>query len=187
MKNIIFISTILYALLSVVGCSSTGKQSSGGGAAAEISREANMALQQLYQDTPDAKVLGAKAKGILVFPEILKAGFIAGAHLGDGALFKNGRTAGYYNSVAVSYGIQAGIQKHGYALFFMTDEALAYLENSAGWEIGVGPNIVLVDTGAAKKLSTTTAKDGIYAFIFGQKGLMAGAGLQGSKITKINP
>jgi lipid-binding SYLF domain-containing protein len=96
-------------------------------------------------------------------------------------------TVGYYNTVAASYGLQAGIQKFGYALFFMSDSALQYLDKSDGWEIGVGPSIVIVDAGVAKTLSTTTARKEIYAFIFSQKGLMAGLGLQGSKITRINP
>lgn len=94
---------------------------------------------------------------------------------------------GYYRSVSVSYGLQVGVQKFGYALFFMKDSALEYLDKSEGWEIGVGPSIVIVDKGKGKTLTTTTGKADIYAFIFDQKGLMAGLGLQGTKITKINP
>ena len=93
----------------------------------------------------------------------------------------------YYNTVAASYGFQAGVQKFGYALFFMTESAMAYLRKSGGWEIGVGPGIVIVDEGLARSLTTTTAKEDIYAFIFDQKGLMGGIGLQGSKITRITP
>jgi lipid-binding SYLF domain-containing protein len=89
--------------------------------------------------------------------------------------------------VAASYGLQAGVQSFGYAMFFMTDSALNNLENSEGFEVGVGPSIVVVDAGMAKSLTTTTARDDVYAFIFGQQGLMAGLGLQGSKITKFNP
>jgi len=100
---------------------------------------------------------------------------------------QNGETVGYYNTVAASYGLQIGAQTFGYALFFMTDKDLDYLKSSSGWEIGVGPSIVVVDTGVAKSLSTTTARDNVYAFFFDQKGLMAGLGLQGSKITKVNP
>ena len=139
MKNFIFISTIIIALLTVSGCSTTGSSGNAPSyAAAELNSDANRALQHLYNETPAAKVLEASAKGILVFPGILKAGFIAGAQLGDGVLLKNGRATSFYNSVAVSYGLQAGIQKFGYALFLMTDSALAHVENSAGWEIGVG-------------------------------------------------
>ena len=154
---------------------------------AEIDRGADAALQTLYERTPSAKVLGDKAKGVLVFPSIVKAGFIIGGQYGTGALRVGGQTAGYYNSVAASYGLQAGVQSFGYALFFMTDDTLAYLDNSSGWEVGVGPNIVVLDEGAATSLTTTTGKSDVYAFIFSQKGLMAGIGLQGSKITSINP
>ena len=98
---------------------------------------------------------------------------------------KGGKAAGYYNTVAVSYGYQAGVQKYAYAMFFMNDGALQYLDRSDGWELGTGPSIVVVDQGVARGLSTTTARDDVYAFIFSQQGLMAGLGLQGSKITKI--
>jgi lipid-binding SYLF domain-containing protein len=98
---------------------------------------------------------------------------------------KEGQVAGYYNTVSASYGLQAGIQKYSYALFFMTDTALKHLDRSDGWELGTGPSIVVVDKGAAKNLSTTTAKSDVYAFYLDQKGLMAGIGLQGTKITKV--
>ncbi|MBP1749461.1 MAG: twin-arginine translocation pathway signal [Deltaproteobacteria bacterium] len=158
---------------------------------AEIDRDARAALQTLYTKNVMAKALGEKAKGILVFPSILKAGFIVGGQGGNGALLKNGQTVGYYNTAAASFGLQAGVQNYGYAMFFMTDAALAYLDKSGGWEIGVGPSVVIVDkeTAAAfgKSMTTSTLKDDIYAFIFSQKGLMAGIGLQGSKITRIHP
>src|SRR5262245_13363943 len=147
--------------------------------------DAEAALKSLYRSTPAAKNLGSKASGILVFPKIIKAGFLVGAQYGDGTLFKNGRPAGRYNIAAGSYGFQAGVQGFAYAMFFMTDSALSYLENSAGFEIGAGPSVVVVDSGKAKTLTTTTARDDVYAFVFGQKGLMAGVGLQGSKITKV--
>jgi len=101
-------------------------------------------------------------------------------------LLKRDQIAGYYNIAAASFGLQAGIQGFAYAMFFMTDSALNYLANSAGFELGVGPNIVVVDAGMAKTLTTTTGRDDVYAFIFGQKGLMAGIGLQGSKITRVS-
>ena len=154
---------------------------------AEIDRDATSAMQKLYDSTPLARMLAEKARGILVFPAIVKGGLIIGGQYGDGALRVNGATTGYYRSVALSYGLQAGVQSFGYALFFMNDKALNYLKKSKGWEIGVGPSIVIVDKGVAKSLTTTTAKDDIYAFFFDQKGLMAGLGLQGTKITRINP
>ncbi len=156
------------------------------GDAAKLDRDVNTGLHLLYEKTPSAKVLGEKAKGILVFPGITKGGFIVGGQYGEGSLIQNGKTVGYYNSVAVSYGLQAGVQKYGYALFFMTDAAMKWLDRSDGWELGTGPSIVVVDAGAAGALTTTTAKSDIYAFFFNQRGLMAGLGLQGTKVTKIN-
>ncbi len=155
--------------------------------AAEIDRDANAALQKLYSSSVAAVQLSKVAKGVLVFPSIVKGGLIVGGQYGKGALRKGDKTVGYYNSVAASYGLQAGVQSFGYALFFMTDDALSYLNKSSGWEIGVGPSLVVVDQGVANSLSTTTAKEDIYAFFFDQKGLMAGLGLQGSKITRIYP
>jgi lipid-binding SYLF domain-containing protein len=153
--------------------------------AAELRRDATAALKKLYAGTPKAKELADKAKGVLVFPSVVKAGFLVGGLFGDGVLFKEGKAVAYYNTVAASYGYQAGVQKYGYAMLLMNDAALQYLDKSDGWELGTGPSIVVVDEGVAGGLSTSTARDDVYAFIFDQKGLMAGLGLQGSKITKI--
>ena len=155
--------------------------------AAEISQNARAALNSLYASNPAAQAVGKKAKAVLVFPSIVKGGFLVGAQHGDGALIVNGKTVGYYNTVAASYGFQAGLQKFGYAMFFMNDAALGYLNKSGGWEVGSAPSLVVVDTGMAKSLSTTTLQKGIYVFFFSQKGLMGGLGLQGTKITRYTP
>ena len=153
--------------------------------AAEINRDANKVLEKLYKKSSSAKALGEKAMAILVFPSITKGGFMVGGQYGEGALIKEGKTIAYYNTVSASYGLQAGVQKYGYVLFFMTDSAREYLDRSDGWELGTGPSIVIVDEGKAGGLSTTTARADVYAFMFDQKGLMGGLGLQGTKITKI--
>jgi lipid-binding SYLF domain-containing protein len=157
------------------------------GDAAEIDRNATAALENLYAKNETAKLLGEKAKAVLVFPSILKAGFIAGAQGGNGALRQGGKTVGYYRTVAASYGFQAGVQQFGYAMFFMNDSALGYLDKSEGWEVGTGPSLVVLDKGAAKSLTSTTLRDDVYAITFDQKGLMGGIGIQGSKITKFTP
>jgi lipid-binding SYLF domain-containing protein len=162
-------------------------QTSLAATAAQINRDADAALNDLYQSTPAAKKMAGIAKGILVFPSIVKGGFIIGGQYGEGALRVGGKTRGFYNTVAASYGLQIGAQSFGYALFFLDDASLDYLRSSKGWEIGVGPSIVVVDEGVARSLTTTTAKSGIYAFFFDQKGLMAGLGIQGSKISRITP
>ncbi|MES0363985.1 MAG: lipid-binding SYLF domain-containing protein [Desulfobacteria bacterium] len=176
-------------LLVLVFAASTfiSPNSAAAASAAEIDRNVKSALENLYAKSPSARAMGDKAKGILVFPSIVKGGFLVGGQYGEGALLKGGETGGYYNTIQVSYGLQAGLQKYGYVLFFMTDSGMNWLDKSDGWEIGVGPSIVVVDAGLAKSLTTTTAKDDIYAFFFDQKGLMAGLGLQGSKISKITP
>ena len=153
---------------------------------AELERDADRALKNLYAKNRTAKLLGEKARAVLVFPNIVKAGFMFGGQIGEGVLERNGRPAGYYSSVAASYGFQAGLQVYGYALFFMNDAALTYLDKSEGFEIGAGPSIVIVDEGMGKSLTSTTLTQDVYAFIFDQRGLMGGVGIQGSKITKIS-
>lgn len=177
----------LSSVLPLTGCQSLGIGASGSEAAADIDRRVDAALQRLYAGTPKARELARRAKGILVFPGILRAGFIGGAKFGTGALREGGRTSGYYNLVAGSYGLQAGVQTYDYVMFFMTPKALEYLKSSQGWEIGSGPTLVVVDSGIANAMTTTTLRSDVYAFISAQKGLMAGLGLQGSKITRYEP
>ena len=155
--------------------------------AAKLDKNVTEATAKLYASSAAAKKLSTVAKGILVFPSVKKAGFIVGGQYGEGALRIAGKTTGYYKTTAASFGLQAGGQKFGYAMFFMTPGALEYLKKSDGWEIGVGPSIVVVDEGVARSLTTSSAKENIYVFFFGQKGLMAGLGIQGSKISQIQP
>ena len=150
----------------------------------EISKNANAALNTLYSTNPAARAIGRKAKAVLVFPRIIKGGLKVGGQLGNGALIINGRTAGYYNTVAACDRFQAGLRQFSYAMFFMNDAVLTCLNESEGWEVGSAPSLVVVDTGIAKSLSTATLQKGIYVFFFGQKGLMDGIGLQGTKITR---
>ncbi len=157
-------------------------------AAISIDKKANVALNKLLRSNKEARNLKKNATAILVFPTVLKAGFGFGAQVGDGALIdSNKKTIGYYNTFAASYGFQAGIQGFGYVLFFMDNDSLSYLDKSGGFELGMGPSLVVVDKGFGKVVSSTTLRKGIYAFVFDQKGILAGVGLQGTKVTKINP
>ncbi len=178
------LSAAAFALL--LTCVFTCPAPAGAASAEEISRDCRIALGKLYAKSSAARALGEKAKGVLIFPGIVKGGFIVGGQYGQGALLQGGRTTGYYSTVQASYGLQAGLQKYGYALFFMTDSVMDWFIRSEGWELGVGPTIVVVDIGAAKSMSTTTLKSEIYAFFFDQKGLMGGLGLQGTKVTRID-
>jgi lipid-binding SYLF domain-containing protein len=178
------LATGLLAFVILLAATATARPAQAG-SAAEIDRDVDAALARLYASTPQARQLGDRARGILVFPSIVKAGFLFGAQYGEGALRQKGATTAYYNSVAASYGLQAGMQVFGYALFFMSDSALQYLENTGGFELGTGPSVVVLDVGAAKAFSSTTLQNNIYAVFFDQRGLMAGLGLQGTKITRI--
>jgi len=180
------------AAIAFSGCASPGMgaspSSSSSAVSSEdssISQEARAALKDLNSKNQAAAILAEEAKGVLVFPSVKKAGFMVGGFLGDGVLLKDGEVDGYYRTSGASYGFQAGIQKYGYALFFMSDRALKYVDETQGWEIGVGPSVVVVDEGMGKSLTTTTGREDVYAFIFDQKGLMAGMGLQGSMISGV--
>ena len=150
----------------------------------DLVSQSRHALQQLVTQNPAAAKCKARAVAVLVFPDVVKAGFILGAQGGQGILFVHGRAGGRYRTVAASYGLQAGVQKFGYALFLMNQNAVDWVNNTRGWEIGTGPSVVIVDKGMARSFSTDTLHSGIYAFTFDQQGLMAGLGLQGSKITR---
>jgi len=178
---------ILLGAMFALGWQTSMAAEAGKTAAADLSRNANASLQQLYASVPLAKSLGPKANAILVFPTVTKAGLGVGGQYGEGALLQKGKAVAYYNTAGASVGLQAGAQQYSYALIFMNAKARGQLDKAEGFEVGVGPTVVVVDEGMAKTLTTTTAKDDIYAFIYGQKGLMAGLGIQGNKITKINP
>jgi len=152
----------------------------------EIAANGRAALSRLYSQSERAVRYGRDARAILVFPKIVKAGFIVGGQGGEGVLLVHGRPTAYYKINAVSYGLQAGGQSFSYALFLMNDKALDYLNKSDGWAIGSGPSVVVVDKGKAMSTTSTTLAKDVYAFPFGQKGLMAGLGLEGSKISRIN-
>ncbi len=153
--------------------------------AEDLDRDASQALDKLYRSNPTAADMGKRAQAILVFPNIIKAGLVFGGSYGEGVLFKDGKTSGYYNSVSASWGLQAGAQSYGYVMFLMNDKSVKYLDRSKGWEIGAGPTVVVVNEGVAKSLSSSTLSGDAYAFAFDQQGLMASLSIEGSKISPI--
>lgn len=184
MTNPLRLTRSFFVLISVI-LGLIGPRLAAAAEPSMLEQDSRAALQSLYDGSPAAKSLGAAAKGILVFPNVVKAGFIVGGQGGDGVLLVKGKVVGHYNTAAVSIGMQAGAQSFGYVLFFMSDRVFTEFQKSKNFEIGVGPTIVFVDAGTAKDFNTLTAKSDVYAMIFDQKGLMAGVGVQGSKITKI--
>jgi lipid-binding SYLF domain-containing protein len=145
------------------------------------------ALHKLETIEPRSRFFAHHAKAVLVFPSVLKAGFVFGGETGNGVLLIDGKPAGYYNLSGGSWGLQIGAQDFGYAVFFMTDSSLDYLKKSEGFSAGTGPSIVVVNKGAAAEADTTTLTHDVYAFPFGEKGLMADLTLQGTKISRIHP
>lgn len=174
---------ILFAIASILSFSVIGQ--AGAATAEDLDKDSMQALNTLYQTSPVAETLSQSAKAVLVFPNIVKAGLVFGGSYGEGVLMKGSKVVDYYNSVTGSWGLQIGAQSYGYAVFLMTDDAVRYVEETKGWEIGVGPTIVVVDEGVAKNLSTSSLKDDAYAFIFSQQGLMAGVSIEGTKISHI--
>jgi lipid-binding SYLF domain-containing protein len=178
---------LLAVLAAVVATVSFDSAPARAEKAATIEQHSREALELLRKNSVPADKIAGDAAAILVFPKILKGGLIFGGQYGEGALFKNNDVAQYYSTAAASFGLQAGLTTFGYAVFFMDDASLSYLDNSDGWEIGTAPNVVVVEKGAAASLTTTSGRKDIYVFFFDQKGLMAGLTIEGTKITEINP
>jgi lipid-binding SYLF domain-containing protein len=153
----------------------------------QLASEGIQALHRLETVEPRSRYIAHHAKAALVFPSVIKAGFIFGGESGNGVLLVNGRPEGFYNLSGGSWGLQAGAQDFSYAMFFMTDSSLDYLKKSEGFSAGTGPSIVVINQGAAGEANTTTLTNDVYAFPFGQKGLMADLTLQGTKISRIHP
>lgn len=173
------------ALAVIPGLSACSTVANSPASQADISASSSQALNKLIRDNPAASAISRQSRAVLVFPEMVKGGLVVGGAYGEGELRKGGQTTGYYTSFTGSWGLQAGAQSYGYAVFLMNDSAIQYLEESDGWEIGVGPTVVVVNAGVAENLSTSTLQDDAYAFIFDQRGLMAGVSIEGTKVTKV--
>uniref|UniRef100_B0SY64 Twin-arginine translocation pathway signal n=1 Tax=Caulobacter sp. (strain K31) TaxID=366602 RepID=B0SY64_CAUSK len=157
--------------------------------AQKIADDSRETLAKLYAQSAKSRVLGANALAVLVFPRIAKAGLLVDGWGGQGALITGatGEASAFYEIFSATFGLQAGAQTFSYVLFFITESSLDSLKKGDGWSIGSGPSVVVVDQGMAETLNTTTLTQDVYAVPFGQYGLMAGLGLEGSKITRIHP
>ncbi|WP_419534318.1 YSC84-related protein [Endozoicomonas sp.] len=151
----------------------------------ELNAEVKATLKKLYQERPAAKELSRKAKGILVFPTVVKGGIGIGGEFGDGALLVNNRIQSYYRTISASIGFQLGAQARSQVIMFMTSTALKNFQNSDGWEAGVDGSVAIAEFGAGGTITTETAKAPIIGFILDNKGLMYNLTLEGSKISKI--
>jgi lipid-binding SYLF domain-containing protein len=153
---------------------------------AEIDAGVAAALQRLRQ-MPNAEPLLRASVAQLIFPRIISGGFIVGGQYGEGALLRGGATTGYYRIAGASFGLLAGAQAAGLAMFFMREDALAAVQRNDGWEIGTGPSVVFLEAGVQANVTTTTLTEPVYAISFGQQGLMAALAINGTKITPITP
>jgi len=179
--------TLLASSFATAAAGTLGAFSAGATAATaqDLDRDSAQALQSLYKTSSIASDISKHARAVLVFPNIVKAGLVFGGSYGEGVLMNGLKVTDYYNSVSGSWGLQAGAESFGYAVFLMNDKAVEYLNKTKGWEIGVGPTVVIVNEGVAKNLSSSTLKESAYAFIFDQQGLMASLSIEGTKISRI--
>jgi lipid-binding SYLF domain-containing protein len=144
-------------------------------------------LADFYKQSSAGRELASRAKGMLVFPKIYKAGFWVGGEYGEGALRIGGNTVGYYNIASASLGLQLGVQKKSQVILFMTDDALQKFRNSQGWEAGVDGSVAIANFGAGEEIDTKTFQQPIIGFVFSNKGLMYNLTIEGAKITPIQP
>jgi lipid-binding SYLF domain-containing protein len=151
----------------------------------EIDVSVDVAMERFVKEVKGAQEFLKAAKGVLILPKVMQAGFVVGGEYGEGALRVGGKTVDYYNMVSGSFGWQIGAQQKDVMLVFMTDEALQKFRTGENWQAGVDGTVALVKVGAEGSIDTTTIKQPIVGFVFGQKGLMAGVSLEGSKFTKL--
>jgi lipid-binding SYLF domain-containing protein len=153
--------------------------------AAEIDMQANETLKEFKKTVKGSQGLLAEAKGILIFPSVVKAGVGIGGEYGEGVLRVDGKSVQYYSTASASIGFQFGLQQKSIVILFLTEKALKSFQEKNGWEVGVDGSIALVKTGINADISTTTLNRPVVGFIFGTKGLMYNLTLEGSKFTKI--
>ena len=153
--------------------------------AAEIDAKVDAALAQLKKEVPGSDVVLKEAKGVLVFANVIKAGFVVAGEGGEGALRVGGKSKGYYSIFSGSVGFQAGGQSRDIIMAFLDADALKKFEASDGWKVGADGSVTLINVGAEGTIDSATLKKPIVGFVVGQKGLMAGISLDGSKITKL--
>jgi len=153
--------------------------------AQKINADVNLTLARFFRDVAGSRTLYDKAAGVLVFPEVIKAGFGVGGEFGEGVLLVGNVTADFYQTVSASIGFQAGIQARAVIIMFMTGEALKSFRRSDGWEVGVDGSVALITLGGGQKVNTANITDPVVGFVYGAKGLMYNLTLEGSKISRI--
>jgi lipid-binding SYLF domain-containing protein len=186
-----FLMSVIAAAIpaAYTGCTTTS--GSGESAATDMAQRQSIdasvdgTLSRLYTSINGSRELVSKAQGVLVFPNVLQAGFIVGAQHGDGALRVGGGTVGYYSTTSGSFGLTAGAQSKALVFLFMTSDALAQFRGSNGWTVSGDASVALVKVGANGKIDTTTARAPVQVFVMTNSGLMADVSLAGTKVTPL--
>jgi len=151
----------------------------------EIDASVNASLDRFVKEVKGAQEFLNAAKGVLIMPGVIQGGLVIGAEYGEGALRIGGKTVAYYNVISGSFGYQIGAQKKDIILVFMDDAVLEKFRNSENWRAGVDAKVTVVNVGADESLSTLKFQQPVVGFVFDQKGLMAGATIEGSKFSKL--
>jgi len=177
----LFTAVLLIAFTGCIGFS-------GGAAAAsaqEIDIKVNGALEAFKKEVTGGAEFLNKAKGYLVFPNVIKAGLVVGGEYGEGALRIGGKSEEYYNIASASFGFQIGAQGYTIVMVFLNEDVLKKFRESSGWEAGVDGSVAVAEWGVGKDINSQNFKDPIVGFVFGNKGLMAGISIEGSKISRL--
>ena len=165
----------------LISCQNIDQENSG----SIINRDAELALQNLFEIDPDAVSIYKNASATLIIPRITKAGLVLGGAYGEGVLRINEAPVDYYSLASASYGIQVGAQQYSNIIFFMTEEALQKFRFKDGWELGADAEVVFRDKGYSIGVSSKSISKPIYAVVFDQKGLLAGTSLVGAKFSRL--
>ena len=159
------------------------------GSTSNLDYQVEKALDVFHQKYPKGKKLLSEAKGVLIFPSIVKLGVLFGGETGEGALHVNNKAVAYYRTTSGSLGFQLGIQKKRSLIFFMTDESLEDFKNSAGWTMGVDASVALITlgTGALTDISALSKLDSPVLYVtYDNLGFMGNLTLEAKKVMKIN-
>jgi lipid-binding SYLF domain-containing protein len=173
-------------LALISGCTTTGAGGDPAARRANIDSSVDLALQELFRQVQGSRELVNQARGVLVFPDVLRAGFMFGASHGQGALRVGGTTRSYHSTTSGSFGIQAGAQSSAVFLLFMTQDALDRFQNSSGWQIGADASVTMISVGANAAISTATAQQPVIGFVLSNRGLMAGISMDGTRIGRLD-
>ena len=187
MNKRLFIASLAAVAVLAAGCTVSGSGTGDPAARRKaIDASVDSALSTLFQQVQGSQDLVGRAAGVLVFPNVMEAGFVFGASRGQGALRVGGRTVSYHATTSGSFGLQAGAQSTAVFVLFMTQDALQRFQNSSGWTVGADASVTLIAAGANAQVNTTTAQQPVIGYVLSNRGLMAGVTLDGARVTKLN-